>query len=189
MSVGPQVRTSANVIRTTYGSAREQADRRVLLLQAITVAWMLVECSVALLASRKANSAALPAFGSDSLVELLSGCIVLLQFILSISFDEKRADRLAASLLYVLAFIVAGSAIAALAFRIHPDTSVLSIGIAAAALIVMPILGVMKEGTSREVGSNALAADAMQSATMCLPCRDCAHRACGQRRLSHLVDR
>ena len=53
----------------------------VLWLQGITLAWMLVECGVSLYAAALARSPAMLAFGSDSLIELLSATVVLLQFL------------------------------------------------------------------------------------------------------------
>ena len=47
------------------------------------------------------------AFGSDSLVELLSATVVLLQWIPGMSISERRASRIAGALLFVLAFVVA----------------------------------------------------------------------------------
>jgi hypothetical protein len=51
----------------------------VVWLQGVTLLWMLIECGVALFAASRAHSPALLAFGSDSLVELLSAAVVLLQ--------------------------------------------------------------------------------------------------------------
>src|SRR5579884_2716434 len=47
-------------------------------LQGITLVWMLVECGIALYAAAAAQSPAMLAFGSDSLVELMSAAVVLL---------------------------------------------------------------------------------------------------------------
>ena len=47
-------------------------SQAVLWLQGITVLWMVIECGVSLFAAARAHSPALLAFGSDSLVELLS---------------------------------------------------------------------------------------------------------------------
>jgi len=49
-------------------------------LQGVTILWMLLECSFALFAAWKARSIAPLAFGSDSLVELLSALVVLIAF-------------------------------------------------------------------------------------------------------------
>jgi hypothetical protein len=65
---------------TTIAISRNPLARRILLLQVATLGWMLVECSVALTSAWKARSVSLLAFGSDSLIELISAAVVLLQF-------------------------------------------------------------------------------------------------------------
>lgn len=137
----------------------------VLWLQGITLAWMLVECGVSLYASAAAHSPAMAAFGSDSLVELLSACVVLLQFMPQISLSERHAARAAAILLLALALAVATFAIGSLAMGMRPETSPIGIGITLAALIVMPILASLKRREAKRSNNHALAADAVQSAT------------------------
>ena len=115
-------------------------------LLGVTLAWMLVELGVSAYAAVTAHSPAMLAFGADSLVELLSATVVLLQWIPGISISERRASRAAGALLYVLALVVAGIAVAALALRLRPETSFSGIAITVAALAVVPIL--VKEGRS-----------------------------------------
>jgi divalent metal cation (Fe/Co/Zn/Cd) transporter len=105
------------------------------------------------------------AFGSDSLVELMSAVVVLSQSIASISISERKVTRAAASLLFVLAFAVAATALASLALHLRPETSCAGIGITIAALITMPVLAALKRREARRSGNAALAADAVQSAT------------------------
>ena len=137
----------------------------VLWLQGVTLAWMLVEFGVAAYAAATARSPALLAFGSDSLVELLSATVVLLQWIPRVSIPERRASRAAGLLLFVLAFVVAGIGVASLALRWQPETSCAGIAITIAALIAMPVLASLKRREARRSGNAALAADAVQSAT------------------------
>ena len=106
------------------------------------------------------------AFGSDSLVELLSAGVVLLQFLTPVSISERKAGRVASILLFALASIVCAIAIVSLLLRQSPETSRIGIGITAAALIVMPVLAWMKRREAKRRGNSALAADAVQSA-MC----------------------
>ena len=61
----------------------------VLWLQAVTLAWMLVELGVSVYAAVTARSPAMLAFGSDSLVELLSATVVLLQWIPTMFIQRK----------------------------------------------------------------------------------------------------
>jgi divalent metal cation (Fe/Co/Zn/Cd) transporter len=134
-------------------------------LLGVTLAWMLVELGVSAYAAVTAHSPAMLAFGADSLVELLSATVVLLQWIPGISISERRASRAAGALLYVLALVVAGIAVAALALRLRPETSFSGIAITVAALIAMPVLASLKRREARRSNNAALAADAVQSAT------------------------
>ncbi len=134
-------------------------------LQGITLAWMLVECGVALYAAVAAHSPAMLAFGSDSLIELLSAAVVLLQFVPRYRISEKQASRSASVLLVALAVLVAVIAILALSYGLRPEVSVSGICITLAALVVMPILAGLKRAEARRSNNAALAADAVQSAT------------------------
>jgi hypothetical protein len=145
--------------------ASVRRSSRVLWLQGVTLAWMLVECGVSLYAAAAAHSPAMAAFGSDSLVELLSAGVVLLQFVPWVALSERRAARAAGVLLFALALIVGVLAVGSLALRMRPETSRLGIGITIAALMVMPILAGLKRREARRSNNAALAADAVQSAT------------------------
>lgn len=140
-------------------------SRTVLWLQGITLAWMLVECCVAIYAAKAAHSAALLAFGSDSLVELLSASVVVAQWIPGIAIEERHVHRVAGGLLFLLAGIVGATAIASLALGVRPETSWLGLAITIAALLAMPGLAWLKGREARRSGNVALAADAVQSAT------------------------
>ncbi len=126
---------------------------------------MLVEFGVSAYAAITAHSPGMLAFGSDSLVELLSAAVVLLQWVPRLSLSERSAARIASVLLFVLAGVVAGTALASLALRLQPSTSRAGIGITFAALLSMPLLAALKRREARRSGNIALAADAAQSAT------------------------
>ncbi|MGA2166938.1 MAG: cation transporter [Terracidiphilus sp.] len=126
---------------------------------------MLVEFGVSAYAAITAHSPAMLAFGSDSLVELMSAAVVLLQWVPSVSISEREATRTASVLLFVLALVVAGTALASLALRLRPEASRAGIGITIAALLAMPVLAWLKRREAHRSGNTALAADATQSAT------------------------
>ena len=138
---------------------------RILRLQTITLVWMVVECAVALLAAWRARSVSLLAFGSDSLVELLSASIVLVQFTPRLHLSQYRAARLCGLLLYGLAGVVATIAITGLLRHAEADSSFLGMAVTAGALLFMPILARMKRMAAAQTGNKALRADAVQSAT------------------------
>lgn len=137
--------------------------RQLAWLQGITLAWMLVECTLSLWAAAGAHSVALLAFGSDSLIELLSAIVVLMQFMPRFPLRKSQAERAAAVLLFLLAGCVV--LIAALAYGTPKHTSWLGMAITAAALVAMPLLAWLKRRQARRIDNRALAADAAQSAT------------------------
>jgi divalent metal cation (Fe/Co/Zn/Cd) transporter len=145
--------------------AQRARSSTVVWLQGVTLAWMLVECGVSAYGAVTAHSVALAAFGSDSLVELLSAAVVLAQTIPNFPISERRTSRAAAFLLFVLAFAVAAGAVASMALQLRPETSRAGIAITIAALIAMPVLAALKRREARRSGNAALAADAVQSAT------------------------
>ncbi len=162
--------------KSTIGSLETPERRRLILLQSFTLAWMLAECAVSLWAAVRAHSPALLAFGFDSLVELLSALLVLCA--IGPRLGRKAVDRTAGILLFALAAGVALASVLALAGKLEPRPSSLGIFITAAALCVMPLLAWQKRKLARRMAgvpgapavgvrglSNALAADAVQSAT------------------------
>lgn len=134
-------------------------------LQIVTLVWMLVEFGVSAYAAFTAHSPAMLAFGSDSLVELLSAVVVLLQWSPRMQISERSAHRAAGVLLFLLAAVVALIAGGALVMRLKPETSCSGMAITVAALIAMPILAMLKRREARRSNNAALAADAVQSAT------------------------
>jgi divalent metal cation (Fe/Co/Zn/Cd) transporter len=160
-----QTLPKGQALPTKATSTRNFPAKRVLWLQGLTLAWMLVELGVSAYAAATAHSAAILAFGSDSLVEVLSATVVLLQWAPRFTISERRATRVASVLLFVLAFVVAATAFGSLVLHVQPETSVAGIGITLAALVVMPIIASWKHSEARRLGNSALAADAVQSAT------------------------
>ncbi|HEY0309217.1 MAG TPA: cation transporter [Acidobacteriaceae bacterium] len=144
---------------------KENPRTQVFWLQGVTLVWMLVEFGVSAYAAITAHSPAMLAFGSDSLVELMSATVVLLQWVPGVAISERKAARTAAVLLFILAFAVTGTALASFGLRLRPETSRAGIGITFAALLAMPILAWLKRREARRSGNTALAADAAQSAT------------------------
>lgn len=144
---------------------QSQISKHVFWLQGVTLAWMLVEFGVSAYAAITAHSPAMLAFGADSLIELLSASVVLLQWVPGLTLSERKATRAAAVLLFGLAAVVAGTALTSLALGLRPEVSRAGIGITVAALLAMPVLAWLKRREASRSGNRALAADATQSAT------------------------
>jgi divalent metal cation (Fe/Co/Zn/Cd) transporter len=164
-SMSGLVQIGSQPAKPTSACAPVRRSRAVLWLQTVTLAWMLIECGVSLYAAASAHSPSLLAFGSDSFVELLSAAVVLLRYGAPKSISEKSTARIAGALLFVLAFVVASTALLALVLHWHPETSYMGMMVTVAALAVMPILAMLKRREARLSNNVALAADAVQSAT------------------------
>lgn len=147
------------------GVVQSEAPKLILWLQVITLAWMAIEAGISLYAAVAAHSIALLAFGSDSLVELLSAGVVLLSVGRTVSISQDRAARWAGFLLFLLAAGVAITAARALLIGVSAKVSAAGIVITIAALLVMPILAWFKRRLGRTTNNRALMADAVQSAT------------------------
>jgi divalent metal cation (Fe/Co/Zn/Cd) transporter len=160
-----QLETRSSRPDGSCGAASRQMRGRVVVLQSITLAWMLIECGVALFSAWRAHSPALLAFGSDSFIELLSAIVVLLQFSASFRLAPERAARISGFLLFLLAGLVMLSSAVALARGVEAGTSWSGIAITIAALVIMPVLARAKRAAGQEAGNRALVADAVQSAT------------------------
>jgi hypothetical protein len=78
---------------------------------------MVIEFGVSAYAAITAHSPAMLAFGSDSLVELMSATVVLLQWVPGVSVSERKATRAASILLFVLALVVVGTAFASVSIH------------------------------------------------------------------------
>jgi divalent metal cation (Fe/Co/Zn/Cd) transporter len=159
----PEVPIEAECCVSCAKVATSTLPRSVAWLQGITLTWMALECGASLWAAARANSVALLAFGSDSLVEMLSATVVLLQFLPRFPLKKTHADRAAAVLLFLLAAVVV---LVAWLARARPmETSFVGITVTALALMAMPVLAWMKRRQARRMNNRALAADATQSAT------------------------
>jgi divalent metal cation (Fe/Co/Zn/Cd) transporter len=137
-------------------------SRRILELQVLTIAWMIVEAVVSLGAAWSSQSPALFAFGGDSLIELLSAAVVFWRFRLEL--NEARAARIAGVLLFTLAgLVVLTSVLNFLGYR-EAQRSLVGVGILLAAAVAMPWLASRKRQLAAVTSSAALRADAAQSA-------------------------
>lgn len=104
-----------------------------------------------------ARSVLLTAFGLDSLIELLSGVVVLRR--LQRRTGEMAATRFSAILLVLLCMYVLASSIAGLLFRLVPEASLLGMGVSAAAIVAMPLLARAKRRVNQVLESPSLRAD------------------------------
>ena len=131
--------------------------------------WNLAEAVVGFWAGIQAGSAAILAFGLDSIVELFAGGVLLWR--LKAEGDEeeteaaeRRAQRLLGLSFYLLAvyvFIHSGASL--LGWLPEPEPSLAGIGIVVASVAVMSVLYAGKMRIATRMQSRALRAEAMES--------------------------
>jgi len=142
-------------------------------IEVVTIAWMVVEMAVSIGAGIAAGSVLLVAFGLDSLIELVSGGMLLWrlrvesrgQDVERVERAEKRAGRGVAVTLTLLCVYVLVSAVYGLIAHTTPENSPLGIAVTAAAVLAMPYLAVVKRRIAGRIHSQALAGDAVESIT------------------------
>jgi len=134
---------------------------------------MTVECVVGIYSGLAVLSFALLAFGSDSLVELLSSFVVLqhLRHTLAgrgssiIHSESKRAEYATTLLLLSLIPVIGLGAVYSFLSGIRPEASLLGIAVAIAAVLFMPVLWYEKKTLGKATDCLPLIIDASESAT------------------------
>jgi divalent metal cation (Fe/Co/Zn/Cd) transporter len=144
--------------------------RRALRLAYFTIAYNVAECALSLVAGYLAGSIALVGFGLDSLVESLSGGVMIWRFARHETLtpaEEKRRERRAVKIVgyafFILAAYVLYESLEKLLFQEAPAPSLLGMVIALASMVVMPGLFYLKYQTGRSLGSASLMADSKQT--------------------------
>jgi divalent metal cation (Fe/Co/Zn/Cd) transporter len=139
--------------------------RRGFALEYASMAWMTAEAAVAIVSGILASSIALVGFGLDSVIEFFAAAIVVWEMRGGVSEErEARALRLIAITFFALAAYLTAESITDLAGQHRPEPSPAGIAVAAAALVVMPVLALGKRRTGQRLGNKALIADAAESA-------------------------
>jgi divalent metal cation (Fe/Co/Zn/Cd) transporter len=142
-------------------------------VELFSLVWMVVEAAVSIGAGVLAHSVLLTAFGIDSVIEIVTGAIVLWRLLVeSRGADVERVERaehraswvtgIALALLCVYVFV---TAVIDLATGSAPESSLVGIVMAVAALIVMPWLARTKWRIASRLDSASLRGDAASSLT------------------------
>jgi len=147
---------------------RSAIVRRGLRLEYLTLGWNSLEALVAMIAGVLAGSIALVGFGVDSVIECVSGAVMVWRLRSDAAAHrrervEQRARRLVGVGFLLLAVYVAGEAVSTLLKRDAPEHSIPGIVLAVASLIVMPVLARAKRRVARGLGSGAMHADSKQT--------------------------
>jgi len=145
---------------------RARLARRARLLAWGGNGWHLIEFAVAIGAGIAAGSIALVGFGADSLIEALTGLVIV--WLLSGArlhspSAERRAQQLIAASYFVLAAYIALAASRDLVGGHEPRASWVGIGLAAFTAATMPLLARAKRTTGRMLNSSATVSEAGQN--------------------------
>ena len=151
--------------------ARPPLLRHALRLEYLTVGWNVVEGVVSILAALAAGSVALLGFGIDSFVESASGSVLIWRPWAErhasdheqVEWLERRALKLVALSLFLLAAFVVVKAVLSLAGQERPEPSPVGIAVTSLSIGVMWWLAREKRRTARALGSRSLEADSFQT--------------------------
>ena len=142
--------------------------RRGLWLNYATIAYNTVEAIVSIVAGVLAGSVALVGFGVDSVIEVTASGAA--QWRLRVDRDAARRERVERASVRIigacfiaLALYVAYDAAVTLWRREHPERSIAGIAIAAASVVVMPVLARAKRKVAMQLASTTLDSEATQT--------------------------
>ena len=152
-------------VATAGPDRRRVLSRRVRLIVATIIGYNLVEAVVAISAGSVASSGALVSFGLQSVVEVLSAAAIAWQFAgPNPEVRERAALRTVAVAFFALAVYVTYDSVSSLLRGgADPDHTPVGIVVAAASLVVMPVLSWLERRTGRELGSSSVVADSKQT--------------------------
>ena len=145
---------------------RTGLERRAKLLAWGGNSWHLIEFAIALGAGIAAGSVALIGFGADSLIEGLSGFVIVWLFSGGRGSSEKaerRAQQLVAGSYFLLAAYIGIESLRDLVGGHHPQASWVGIGLAAFTAPTMPLLARAKRRVGHELNSSATVSEAQQN--------------------------
>lgn len=146
------------------GPRRTTLQHRIRLLVAATITYNVIEAVVALAEGTRVSSSALIGFGLDSVVEISSAAAVAWQFSAKDpETREKPALRFIAMSFFALAAYVAVDALLSLLGVREAQPSLIGLVLAAASLVIMPVLSLAQRRAGRELGSLSAVADSKQT--------------------------
>jgi len=145
--------------------------RIALWLVGATMAYNLIEAGIALWTGVQVGSIALVGFGLDSVIELAAATVLLWRLAVetrgadreTVERTEHRVHVFVGITFLLLAIYVTAQAGWTLWTRDAPDESTIGIVLAAASLVVMPLVSWGKLRAAREIGSAALRAEAKET--------------------------
>jgi divalent metal cation (Fe/Co/Zn/Cd) transporter len=149
--------------------SRDRAIRSGVRAELVTVAWMIAEAALAIIAGIRARSVLITAFGLDSAIELVSGVVLLWRLRhegrADVDVVERRASRVSAWLLVALCLYVLITGTLGALRRSEPEESLVGLAVSAVAVVAMPLLAMWKRRVNETLQSDALRADIAETMT------------------------
>ncbi|NKR43955.1 cation transporter [Rhodococcus hoagii] len=143
---------------------RAVLSRRIRWFVAATIGYNVVEAVIALTEGARVSSTALVGFGLDSVIEVSSAAAVAWQFAgRDPEARERVALRIIAFSFFGLAAYVTVDSLRALFGVDEARHSTMGIALAAASLVIMPVLSWAQRRAGRELGSSSAVADSKQT--------------------------
>jgi divalent metal cation (Fe/Co/Zn/Cd) transporter len=156
------------MVTAITNQTRQELVRHGQRLEYFTVTWNSLEASVSIVAGLIAGSVSLVGFGLDSLIEVASGAAMLWR--LHHDLNPTRREKVERTTLRIvgwcfmaLALYIVFESGSTLIRHDSPERSIPGIIIAAAAVIVMPVLARAKRRVAVGIGSGAMTADSKQA--------------------------
>ena len=149
---------------------RQQLVRQGLILSALSVGLGAFFALVAMVLALATGSVALLAFGADAAIDSAASVALIWRFQVEARDPDRaahvdaRAHRIVGFVLLGAAALVAFGSIRSLVFSIHVDASMSTVLLYVASLVLLPPLAYEKRRTARDLGSDALRADAFLTA-------------------------
>ena len=144
--------------------------RHALRLSVFSIVWSGVAGSIAVYAALVSGSLSLLGFGADAVIDSIASIVLVWRFSVEARQPhraervETAAERVVGLALIALALYLAVGAVRALMAQAHPETSLVSLGLLLASLVVLPPLAIAKYRVAARLGSGALRADSILTA-------------------------
>ena len=166
LPVSPSATPAGTAAPPRRDGAWLRAARQARRLSYLSLAWMLVEGIVGLIAGLEAGSIGVVSWAIGSAVEGAAAAIVVVRFTgrhRSSETAERRAQRWVAGSFFVLVPYILYEAVSHLRAGEQPERSWLAVGLLASSIVLMPLLGVAKRGLGAQLGSAATAGEGTQN--------------------------
>jgi divalent metal cation (Fe/Co/Zn/Cd) transporter len=134
--------------------------KKALRLEYLTIVWNIFEGAVCMIIGLMSGSVALFAYGLESSVEVFASSVVIWELKGNGRGREKMALKMIGAAYLVVSAYICYDAIKSLMDGTHPEASLIGIIFLLATVIVMIILGVLKQRVGKKMGSASVLADA-----------------------------